>query len=43
MALRVLHSLVQATSNVILVRFGIFMLSSIVLLMMAIRAAIYIF
>ena len=42
-ALRVIHSLVQATTNVILVRFGIFMLSSLVLLIMALRAAVYAF
>ena len=42
-ALRVIHSLVQATTNVILVRFGIFMVSSLILLIMAIRAAIYVF
>ena len=41
--LRVIHSLVQATSNVILLRFGIFMVSSVVLLILAIRAAIYAF
>lgn len=42
-ALRVIHSLVQATTNVILVRFGIFMVSSLVLLIMALRAAVYAF
>ena len=42
-ALRVIHSLVQATTNVILVRFGIFMLSSLVLLVMALRAAVHAF
>ena len=41
--LRVIHSLVQATTNVILLRFSIFMLSSVVLLILAIRAAIYAF
>ena len=41
--LRVIHSLVQATANVILVRFGVFMLSSVVLLILALRAAIYAF
>jgi hypothetical protein len=42
-ALRVVHSLVQATSNVILVRFSIFMLSSAVLLVLAVRAATAVF
>lgn len=42
-ALRVVHSLVQATSNVIMVRFSIFTLSSIVLLALAIRAATLVF
>src|SRR6185503_16725533 len=37
-ALRVAHSFVQATVNVILLRFAIFMASSIVLLVLAIRA-----
>jgi hypothetical protein len=37
--LRVIHSLVQATTNVILIRFSIFMLASVVLLALAIRAA----
>jgi len=34
---------VQATTNVILLRFGIFMLSSLVLLVMALRAAVHAF
>jgi len=42
-ALRVVHSLVQATVNVILVRFTIFMAASVVLLVLAIRAAILVF
>jgi hypothetical protein len=42
-ALRVVHSLVQATSNVILVRFSIFMLSSAVMLVLAVRAATAVF
>jgi hypothetical protein len=42
-ALRVIHSLVQSTSNVIMVRFSIFMLSSVVLLILAIRAAMAVF
>jgi hypothetical protein len=37
--LRVIHSLVQATVNVILVRFSIFMAASLVLLVLAARAA----
>jgi hypothetical protein len=41
--LRVVHSLVQATANVILVRFGIFMVGSVVLLALAVRAAIAVF
>jgi len=42
-ALRVAHSLVQATVNVFLVRFTIFMAASVVLLVLAIRAAILVF
>ena len=38
-AIRVVHSLVQATVNVILVRFSIFMIGSLVLLMLTFRAA----
>ncbi|MET0273179.1 MAG: MAPEG family protein [Phenylobacterium sp.] len=38
-ALRILHSLVQATVNTIMVRFTIFLLSSVVLLALAIHAA----
>jgi hypothetical protein len=38
-ALRVIHSLVQAIVNPIMVRFSIFMVSSVVLLILAIRAA----
>jgi len=41
--LRVVHSLVQATSNVIMVRFSIFMVSSAVLLILAVRAAMAVF
>ncbi|WP_293904737.1 MAPEG family protein [Phenylobacterium sp.] len=41
--LRVAHSLVQATVNAIMVRFSIFMLSSIVLAMLAIHAAMGLF
>lgn len=42
-ALRVVHSLVQATVNLILLRFAIFMVSSVVLLILAVRAAIAVF
>ena len=42
-ALRVVHSLVQATMNVILVRFGIFMVGSVVLLILAVRTAMTVF
>jgi len=38
-AIRVVHSLVQATVNVIPARFGVFMVGSVVLLAMAVRAA----
>ena len=38
-ALRVVHSLIQATTNVILVRFSIFMVSTLVLVVLAVRAA----
>jgi hypothetical protein len=41
--LRVVHSLVQATANVILVRFSIFMAGSVVLLVLAVRAALAVF
>ncbi len=42
-ALRVAHSLVQATVNVIMVRFALFTVSSLVLLAMAVRAAVVVF
>jgi hypothetical protein len=42
-ALRVVHSLVQATANIILLRFSIFALSSLVLLALAVRAAFMVF
>jgi len=42
-AIRVVHSLVQATVNVILLRFAIFMVASLVLLAMAVRAAMVVF
>ena len=41
--LRVVHSLVQATTNIILLRFSIFMIASLVLLAMTLRAAILVF
>ena len=42
-ALRVVHSLWQALSNVIMVRFSIFTLSSLVLVALAIRTAMAVF
>ncbi len=42
-ALRVVHSLVQATANIILLRFSIFVASSLVLLALALRAAALVF
>ena len=42
-ALRVVHSLWQATTNVIMVRFGLFFVSSLLLFALAIRAAILVF
>jgi hypothetical protein len=42
-ALRVVHSLIQATVNVIPARFGVFMLASLVLLALAVRAALIVF
>jgi hypothetical protein len=42
-ALRIAHSLVQATTNVILIRFWIFIVSSIVLLALTLRAALLVF
>jgi hypothetical protein len=41
--LRVVHSLVQALTNVILVRFSVFMVASLVLLVLAVRAAMTVF
>jgi hypothetical protein len=38
-AIRVIHSLVQASVNIILLRFGVFMIGSLVLLILTIRAA----
>ena len=42
-ALRVIHSLVQATVNKVMVRFAVFALSSLVLLALVIHAAIAVF
>ena len=42
-ALRVVHSLVQATVNVIVLRWAIFMAASIVLLVLAVRTAFTVF
>ncbi|QGM45915.1 MAPEG family protein [Methylocystis heyeri] len=42
-ALRIVHSLVQATSNIILRRFWIFFASSLVLLALTLRAAVLAF
>ena len=42
-ALRIVHSLVQATSNIIMVRWALFMTASVVLLVLAIRAAMAVF
>jgi hypothetical protein len=39
-ALRVVHSLVQATANVVLVRFGVFMAATLVLAALAVRDVI---
>ena len=42
-ALRVAHSLVQATVNIVLLRFGIFIAATVTLLWMSIRAALIVF
>jgi hypothetical protein len=42
-ALRVVHSLVQALGNVIPARFAVFMVASLVLLALAVRAALAVF
>jgi hypothetical protein len=42
-ALRVLHSLIQATVNVVLVRFAIFVAASLVLFALSVRAALAVF
>jgi hypothetical protein len=41
--LRVAHSLVQAMVNVLMARFAIFMIASLVLLAMSVRAALIVF
>jgi hypothetical protein len=41
--LRVVHSLVQATTNTIIVRFAVFMIASVVLLALTARAALVVF
>ncbi len=42
-AMRLVHSLVQSTANIIMLRFAIFMVSSVVLLILAVRAAMVVF
>ena len=42
-ALRVAHSLVQATVNIVMLRFAIFIAATVVLLAMSIRAALMVF
>jgi hypothetical protein len=42
-AIRVVHSLIQSLGNVILVRFSVFMLGSLVLLALSVRAAMVVF
>jgi hypothetical protein len=42
-ALRVAHSLVQATVNVVMVRFALFAAASLVLLMLSVRAVLIVF
>lgn len=41
--LRIVHSIVQATTNIIVVRFAVFMTASLVLLALAVRAAMVVF
>jgi hypothetical protein len=41
--LRVVHSLIQAMVNIIVLRFGVFMAASMVLLALAVRAAMTVF
>jgi hypothetical protein len=42
-AIRVAHSLIQALGNVIMIRFSVFMLGSLVLLALALRTAVVVF
>jgi hypothetical protein len=42
-AIRVVHSLVQATLNIVLLRFGIFLVSWVMLLILLVREALVIF
>ena len=42
-AVRIVHSLVQATVNVVMARFAVFMVGSLVLLTLAVRAATFVF
>jgi hypothetical protein len=42
-ALRIAHSLVQATINIVMLRFAVFMTATIVLLVMSLRAALIVF
>jgi hypothetical protein len=41
--LRIVHSFVQATANIILLRFAVFMAATLVLLILTIRAALMVF
>jgi hypothetical protein len=42
-ALRIVHSLVQVTLNIIILRFAVFMVASLVLLLLSVRAALVVF
>jgi len=42
-AIRIVHSLVQATANIVILRFSIFMISWLVLIAMLVREALVIF
>jgi hypothetical protein len=42
-AIRVVHSLIQSTVNIVLLRFGIFLLSWVALLILIVREALVIF
>ncbi len=41
--LRIVHSLIQATVNIIILRFSVFMAGSLVLLLMTVRAAVVVY